>query len=87
MTDLDPTRPLDIELTVADILGDAFETPFELSEALTENQIRDRIAQLHEQRATVDTEIALLQSKRKRLRSQTFLAQDALRIALDKGLE
>ncbi len=74
-------------LTVADILEESFESPIELASSMSEGQIRDRLTKLFDERAAVDAEIALLQSRRRRLRSQAFLAQDALRIAADKGLE
>ena len=75
------------DLTVADIIGDAFPSAMELADSLSEHELRNRLAELHEQRIDTQAKIAELQSQSRRLTSESLLTQEALRIASDKNLE
>ena len=75
------------ELVVADILGDSYDSPIELADAMSEGEISNHIAALSAERLAVDADIAMLEAKRHRLRGQSLIAQEALRIARDRGLE
>lgn len=75
------------ELNVADILGENYPSPTELADSMDETQLLDMIAGLNEQDLDLQTQIAQLQSERKKLRAERSIAQDAIRITRDRGLE
>lgn len=75
------------DFSIADMLGANFPSPIELADTMSEAEIRNRIAEIEEQRISTKAEIARLESEDRRLRGESILTQEALRIATDKGLE
>ena len=87
MTNIEELGGSGEDLTVADIVGDSFETPMELADSMFEVDIRIHITKLMQAQADIDVEIAKLEAKKQRLRAHGLIAQEALRIAQDRGLE
>lgn len=75
------------EFNIADILGENYPSPSELADSMSETQLHDMVADLAERDLDLQTQIAQLQSERRKLRSEKLIAQDAIRITRDKGLE
>lgn len=73
-------------LTVAGILEVA-ASPQELADSMSEAEIRDRITVLDED---IETDLDIIEKTRQRValsRIKLAMAQEALRLARDKGLE
>ena len=77
----------DSEFNIADILGDNYPSPSELADSMDETELHDMIAGLNERDLDLQSQIVQLQSERKKLSTERLIAQDAIRISRDRGLE